>query len=180
MQSSSVVLLSLSCYSRAVLLSDTCAPRTQLWHRGWQFPCFAGMSLVLGTGCFRRNNCVGSHPSLAVQGLYLVQGNLLPGEDLQQNKSVCSCPRLGMAKCGWSVCSMHWGLKRHWFYAGNERLWTPRSLFFFSLRPPASFHVDHRCLFGIVKKWCRRKSFLNVIVMLQYFGSHISCQKKRA
>lgn len=51
--------------------------------------------------------------------------------------------------------------------------------FFFSLRPPASLHVDHRCLFGVVKNWCRSKSFLKVIVMLQYFGSHISCQKKK-
>lgn len=50
------------------------------------------MSLLWGTACFRRNSSVGSHPSLAVEGLYLLQENLLPGEDLQQNKRICSYP----------------------------------------------------------------------------------------
>lgn len=150
------------------LLPQSCAPELHVCpqdtaprHMGWQFPCFTGMSLVWGTGCCRRHNSVVSHPSLAVEGLCLMQENLLPGGDLLQNK--CSCPSLGTGKCGWSVCSVHW-----WITGGSKDSdfmlavagFGLTGAFSFSLRPPASLHVAHRRLFGVVKKWCRSKGFL--------------------
>lgn len=175
MQPSSLVLLSLSCYPQAV--------RATRVPPGHSSDTRVGSFLVL----LECHWC----GALLVSGETILYAAILPW----QWRVCISCRRISyLVKIynktnafapipAWTwlsmdgVCSVPWGLKRHWFYAGNDRHWTQKHFFFFETT--SFFSCGSQMFIWRSEKCCRRKSFLKVIVMLKYFGSHIPWGKKK-